>query len=132
MKSSHSQPFICIDIVLTVAEIPPGSAMAASSEHIGLDNNYTEDRDMWWASNYSNLTLIHNGVLFNETSLFDDVTNSTEDPHPPSSSSEPPPSFPFSGLPLAGILSISLACYLLIVFLLTSLHSCSTGQGLAA
>ena len=78
--------------------------MAASSEHNGLGNNYTEDRDMWWASNYQTQ----------------------------SSSSEPPPSFSFSGLPLAGILSIYLACYLLVVFLLTSLHSCSTRQCLAA
>ena len=77
MKSSHSQPFICIDILLTVAEIPPGMAMAASSQHIGLDNTYTEDMDMWWASNYSNLIFIHNAFVFNETSLFDEVTNST-------------------------------------------------------
>ena len=88
--------------------------------------------DMLWPSNSSNLSFVDNGFEFNETSLFDEVTNSTDDPHPPSSSSDLPSSSPSSGLSLAYILIIFLACYLLTVFLLTSLHSCSTRHGLAA
>ena len=130
MKSSHSpcQPCVSIDILVTLA----GYVMAANSQHLGLDNNYTLESEIWWASNSSNLNFIGNDLIFNETSLFDNLSNSTDDPQTPSSSSVPPPSFPSSGLHLAGILIISLACYLLIVFLLISLHSCSARQGLAA
>ena len=80
----------------------------------------------------TNLTYGDSEDIANQTSLFQDLFNSIANPEHPLSSPVPSVSPSSEVIPLASILILSVACYLLLLLLLLSLHSCCARQGLAA